>query len=74
MIFGGTNQNQIAWCGWKSNMITNGETMWLVIWKDADGVIHTDAFDNKCDCEKFYDHKMVSLHDSLLYVMYDARA
>jgi len=55
-------------------MITNGETMWLVIWKDADGVIHTDAFDNKCDCEKFYDHKMVSLHDSLLYVMYDARA
>ena len=48
--------------------------MWLVIWKDRNGKIYTNAFDDKCDCDDFYDSVMISVHSTLLYVMYDARA
>ncbi len=48
--------------------------MWLVIWKDRNGEIGTNAFDGKSDAETFADDIEGIEECKILYVFYDARA
>ena len=48
--------------------------MWLIIWKDGNGKIRTNAFDHKCDCEQFADDFDQFPGCKILYILYDATA